>query len=178
VEYTFLNGVYQQATAAGVAAKCRGLVTAAAAGANAVDASGAELGKSLIDQLMRAMAAGGALFTNMVCFVNAYQKQKLSEIYGYAPTDREVGGVNIKQIETDFCEMGVVWAPMMPADSLLIADLAVCQPVFNPVPGKGALFIESLSKSGASDSRQIYGQLGLDYGPREYHGAITDLASA
>ncbi len=176
VEYTFLNGVYQQASDAGTAAKCRGIITACAS--NAVDAVGAALDKDLIDQLMRTMADNGAQFTNVVCFVNALQKQKLSALYGYAPADRRVGGVNIKQIETDFCEMGVVWAPQVPAGTLLVADLDVCHPVFNPVPGKGALFIEDLSKTGASDSRQIYGQIGLDYGPEEYHGVINNLATS
>jgi hypothetical protein len=61
---------------------------------------------------------------------------------------------------------------------LLIADLAVCSPVFLPVPEKGVLFYEELSKTGASEKGQIYGQIGLDYGPEEYHGTITSLATS
>lgn len=175
-EYTFLNGQYQQATSAAVAAKSRGIITACST--NTVNASSAALSKALIDQLLRTMAGNGAEFVNPVIFVNAFQKQKISEIYGYAPQDRNVGGYNIKQIETDFAILGIVWAPQVPAATLLIADLSTCSPVFLPVPEKGVLFYEELSKTGASESGQIYGQIGLDYGPEEYHGTITSLATS
>lgn len=175
-DYTFLNGAYQQATNAGVAAKCRGIITACST--NTVGASSATLDKALVDQLLRTMAGNGAEFVNPVMFVNAFQKQKLSDIYGYAPQDRNIGGYNINQIETDFAILGVVWAPNVPAATLLIADLSVCSPVFLPVPEKGVLFYEELSKTGAAEKGQIYGQLGLDYGPEEYHGTITSLATS
>jgi hypothetical protein len=175
-EYTFLNGAYQKATNAGVAAKCRGIITAATT--NTVAAGAAALSKSMIDQLLRTMAANGSEFINPVILCNAFQKQKLSDIYGYAPQDRNVGGYNINQIETDFAVLGVVWAPQVPTSTLLIADLAVCAPVFLPVPEKGVLFYEELSKTGAAEKGQIYGQLGLDYGPEEYHGTITGLATS
>ena len=129
VDYTFLNGAYQQATAANVAAKTCGIITAATT--NTVNAASATLSKALLDQLLRTMAANGAEFVNTVIFVNAFQKQKISDIYGYAPQDRNVGGYNIKQIETDFAVLGIVWAPNVPAATLLIADLAFCSPVFS-----------------------------------------------
>jgi len=175
-EYTFLNGTYQQSTDATTAAKCRGIITAATT--NTVAAGAAALSKGMIDQLLRTMAANGSEFINPVILCNAFQKQKLSDIYGYAPQDRNVGGYNINQIETDFAVLGVVWAPHVPAATLLIADLAVCAPVFLPVPEKGVLFYEELSKTGAAEKGQIYGQLGLDYGPEEYHGTITGLATS
>ena len=176
IDYTFLNGAYNQATDAVTAAKTRGVITAATT--NTVAAAAATLSKALIDQLLRTMAANGAEFLNTVIFVNAFQKQKVSDIYGYAPEDRNIGGYNIKQIETDFAILGIVWAPNVPAATLLIADLAVCSPVFLPVPDKGVLFYEELSKTGASEKGQIYGQIGIDYGPEEYHGTITNLATS
>lgn len=176
IEYTFLNGTYQQATAAGVAAQTRGIIPAC--GTNTVNANSAALSRTLVNTLIATMAGNGAEFINPVIFCNAFQKQKISEIFGYAPTDRNIGGLNIKQIETDFAIMGVVWAPFVPASTLLIADLAVCSPVFLPVPNKGVLFYEELSKTGASESGQIYSQIGLDYGPEEYHGTITTLATS
>lgn len=173
-DYTFLNGAYQQAINAGVAAKTRGIITACTT--NTVDCQAAALSKPLIDQLLRAMAANGAEFVNPVVFANALNKQRISSIYGYAPQDRNIGGVNVSQIETDFAMIGVVWAPNVPASKLLIADLAFCSPVFLPVPGKGVLFYEELSKVGAAEKGQIYGQIGIDYGPEEYHGTLTNLA--
>lgn len=176
VEYTFLNGTYSQATSAAIAAKCRGIVTATTT--SKVNASSATLTKALFDQLLRTMAAAGSQFINPVVFCNAFQKQKLSDIYGYAPQDRNVGGTNIKQIETDFAMLGVVWAPQMTTSVLLIADLAFCSPVFLPVPNKGVLFYEELARTGASEKGQIYGQIGLDYGPEEMHGQLYGLATS
>lgn len=175
-DYTFLNGTYAQSTSAAVAARTRGIITACTT--NTVGASSAQLSKALMDQLLRTMAGNGAEFINPVVFCNAYQKQKLSDIYGYAPQDRNVGGYNITQIETDFAMLGIVWAPNVPAATLLIADLSVCSPVFLPVPEKGVLFYEELSRTGASEKGQIYGQIGFDYGPEEYHGTITSLATS
>ena len=176
VDYTFLNGQYAQATSAVVAAKSRGIITASLS--NTVAAGGADLSKPLMDTLLRAMATNGAEFVNVVILCNAFQKQKLSDIYGYAPQDRNVGGYNINQIETDFAILGVVWAPNVPVGTLLIADLSVCSPVFLPVPEKGVLFYEELSKTGAAEKGQVYGQIGLDYGPEEYHGTITGLSTS
>jgi hypothetical protein len=175
-EYTFLQGAYQQATSAAVAAKTRGITSAVST--NSVNASAADLSKGLIDTLMRTMANNGAEFVNPVCFCGALQKQRFSDIYGYAPEDRNIGGVNIKQIETDFAIVGIVWTPYMAANEVLIADLAFCSPVFLPVPEKGVLFYEELAKTGASERGQIYGQIGLDYGPEEFHGLITNLSTS
>jgi hypothetical protein len=176
VEYTFLVGSYQLATGAGVAAKTGGIASLATT--NTVAAGAATLTKSMVDTLLRTMAGNGAVFNNMVLFCNAFQKQKLSDIYGYAPEDRNVGGVNIKQIETDFCMLGIVWAPKITTSVVLLADLSVCRPVFCPVPDKGVLFYEELARVGASEAGQIYGQIGLDCGPEEYHGTITGLATS
>jgi len=176
VDFTFLNGAYVQATAANVAARTRGIITGAVT--NTVDGGAVQLSKDLIDTLLRTMANNGSEFLNPVIFCGAFQKQRISSIYGYAPEDRNVGGVNIKQIETDFAILGIVWAPNVPAASLLVADVAFCTPVYLPVPDKGVLFYEELSKTGASEDGQIYGQVGLDYGPEEMHGTITNLATS
>ena len=176
VETTFLAGAYVQATDVSTAARSRGLVTACTT--NTVAAGTAPLTKALIDQLLRTMAGNGAPFQNAVIFCNAFQKQKLSNIYGYAPEDRNVGGVNIKQIETDFGMLGIVWAPFMTTSALLVAELSVCKPVFCEVPGKGVLFRDKLAKTGAADTEMIYGQIGLDYGPEEYSGTVTGLTTS
>lgn len=175
-EFTFLQGAYQAATDAGTAAKTRGIITGTTT--NAVAAASADLAKTQIDELLRTMSGNGAIFQDTVIFVNALQKQRLTNIYAYAPEDRNIGGVNIKQVETDFAVLGVIYAPYMPTDTFLVAEMSVCYPVFVPVPGKGVLFYEELAKTGASEKGQIYGQLGLDYGPEEYHGKITGLSTS
>lgn len=176
VDYTFLNGAYQQATAANVAAKNRGIITAATT--NTVAAGAASLSKSLINQLLRTMAGNGSRFRQPVLFCNAFQVQKISDIYGYAPMSTTVGGVAVSEVITDFCRLSVVYAPNVPAATVLVADMAVVRPVFCEVPGKGVLFYEPLSKAGASESGQLFGLIGLDYGPEEFHGTITGLATS
>lgn len=175
VEKTFLHGAYQRATGVGVAPKTRGIVTAITT--NSVNASSAALTTTLMDTLLRTMAATGSEFTTPVVFANAFLVQKLSSLYGFAPEDREIGGVAVKKIITDFCMLDVVWAPQMDTNTLLIADMAVCRPVFCEVPDKGLLFYEELAKTGAAESGQIFGIIGLDYGPEEYHGKLTSVAN-
>jgi len=175
-EYSFINGAYQKATTAAIAAKTRGIL--AACTVNAIAASGAAFSKALFNALLREMAANGAVFVNMVLLCNAFQKQAITDLYGYAPADRKVGGVSVDVLLTDFAQIGVVWAPQMPTDSIALVDMSVVSPVFCPVPGKGLIFYEALSKSGAAESGQIYGQVGLDHGPAAYHGKLTGLKNS
>ncbi|KNY26334.1 SU10 major capsid protein [Pseudobacteroides cellulosolvens] len=174
VNYTFLNGTYQIATNAGVANKTRGMIELCSTG-NTVDAASAELSKELIDSLLLEMFTNGASFKNMVLFCNGYQKQRISNAYGYAPMDRAIGGLNIKQIETDFGNIGVQLDRFMPAGTIGIFDMSVIAPVFQPVPNKGNLFYEELAKTGAAESGQIFGQIGLAHGASFMHGTITNL---
>jgi hypothetical protein len=176
MEYTFINGAYQRSTAANVANKTRGL--SAAITSNVTACGSATLTKDMIDGLVKTMADAGAPFTNPVILVNAFQKQKLSALYGYAPMDRAVGGLNIEVIETDFARIPVKYVPQMPTTGLIIADIAYISPVFLPVPQKGVLFYEEMARTGAGVTGQIYGQIGLAYGPETYHGELTGLASS
>jgi len=180
IEDTILKGTYQVATDGNTANKTRGLLAVASlAGGTNIAAVGAALSKDLMQQLFRGMFANGAMFKDPVIFVNGLQKQVLSDIYGYAPESRTVGGVSIPQIETDFGNIGIAPAHrFMPTDDLLLADMSVINPVFQPVPNKGNFFYEDLSKTGASESGQIFGKFGLDHGPSFALGAITDLAIA
>lgn len=184
VEFSFLNGEYQIATAANVANKTRGMFELCNSGAGtSIDAASAALSKALLDQLFREMADNGAYFGKMVLFCGAYQKQMITNLYAEQfkanmQTTQNVGGMNITEIETDFFKMGVVWDRFVPADSILIADMAHIAPVFQAVPGKGVLFQEDLAKNGASERVQIYGQIGLAHGPAFLHGAITGLAAS
>lgn len=180
VEYSFINGTFQKATSATVANKTRGMLELAAT-ASTVDASSTALTVDMIKALMLEMADNGAYFNNMILFAGAKQKQAITSLYekqlGYNQgAARNVGGMNVTEIETDFCKLGIVWDRFMPNDSILIADVAHIAPVFQAVPGKGVLFEEELAKVGASDRIQIYGQIGLAHGPAFLHGSITGLA--
>lgn len=173
LDYSMLNGTYQEGSDATTAAKMRGLANAIST--NATATSGATLTKALMDSMFATMATSGAIFENVVVFCNAFQKQKISDIYGYAPTDRNVGGVNIKTIETDFGVVGIAYDPNVATDDVYAVEMSVCSLVYVPFDGKLMIF-EDLAQTAASKKGQWYAQIGLDYGAEEYHGSLTGLA--
>lgn len=175
MEFTCFQGEYQIATNAGVANKTRGIIAAASTNTNA---SSAALSQSLMDATLLAAWNAGARFVNPVIWCGGFQKQKLSKIYGYAPADRNIGGVAIDTIETDFGRFGVMLSKFVPAGTLVIADMPFIKPVFQPVPEKGNFFYEMLSKTGASEKGQVYGQWGLAHGPGFMHAVISSLATS
>lgn len=179
VEYTFLNGTYAKAGDVSEANKTRSMLELCSTGTT-IDAGSAALSLDLLKQLFKAMADAGANFGNMVLFCGSTQKQKITDLYekqlGYnAAAPRNVGGMNIQKLETDFFEMGICYDPFMAADKILIADVSACAPVFQDVPGKGVLFLEDLARTGAAEKKQIYGEIGLAHGPAFLHGSITGL---
>lgn len=178
VEYSFINGKYQAATAANVPAKTRGMIEAATS--NVVDAGNAALTTDMLDDLVRIMADNGAPFTTPVLLAGSKKRQQISKLYKdsdkFSSQDRNIGGVTVKSLIFDFVELGIVWCPNMPQDAILIADMSYIFPVFLPVPGKGYLFYEELAKKGAAEEGQLYGQIGLYYGPEAAHGKIANLA--
>lgn len=178
MNYTFINGVYQAATDAATAAKTRGIIPATTT--NAVAAGSVDLSKDLMDSLFRTMAANGAVFTQPVIFASALDVQRLNNLYGFAPQDVSVGGTNVSVLIAPFVgRVGVVWDIDVPAGTLICVDMSVCSPVHNTVVGKGeGLFYEDLSKTGAADAGNLYGQFGLNYGEETYHGKITGLTTS
>jgi hypothetical protein len=173
INYTFLNGAFQDATSAAVAWKTRGLITACSS--NTVAAGSASFYAPHLEKLLETMAASGADFEDMAIYAGAFQINEIGREYGLAPLDRQVGGVAIERIVTPVCELAVRYDPFVPAGTMLVADKAKCRPIALPVPGKGVLFVEELTKAGAGEAEQIYGQIGLDYGSERYHGKITGL---
>lgn len=174
LDYSLLNGTYQAASDTATAAKTRGLVTAISS--NTVDASSADLSKDMINQLLISMK-GYSDLDMPVMLGGPFQKTQISDIYGFAPQDRQIGGVNITQVVTDFGSFGYVECLQMAASTLVIADASKLKIVYCPV--KGQLIVdEPLAKTGASDKGQIYFQAGLDYFNEKFHGKITNLTTS
>lgn len=114
------------------------------------------------------LIVGGAL---KVMISNEYSNSGALE-----PRDRYVGGVNIGNLVTDFGDIGIVMDRYMPAETALLADMSVVRSVVLPIPGRGAFFAEPLAKTKATDSVQIYGEIGLEYGPESFHGKLTAIS--
>lgn len=175
--YTFLHGAYAAVTNNTTAVKTRGVVTAITTNAIA-QTSTPQLTKAMLDELFLKCADNGMDFANAALFVNGYNKQIVSGMYGdYAEQDRNIGGKNIKQIETDFGNVMVVYEPTM-AGTVALLDMGKIQPVAKDIPNKGQLFYEPLSKVGAGEQGQIYGELGIDYANEAFHGKITGLKAS
>jgi|TARA_B100000902_G_scaffold69920_1_gene75708 hypothetical protein len=180
IEHSFIQGTYVADTNITTARKTRGMLAAVAT--NEVAGGAAALTQAKVESALKKMADSGAPFEMPVIFANAFQKQKLSSIYSsalaLAPRDRNIGGVNITTIETDFGEVGIVFERHIPADDVLIADLAFLKPVFLDIPGKGHFFVEPLAQTGAAYKYQVYGEVGLEYGPEQFHAKITNLSTS
>lgn len=133
----------------------------------------ADLSKSNIDNLVRTMFDAGAPLRQPIIFSGSFNKQAFSTIYGYAPESRSVGGLNIQQVETDFGTYGIVVDRHLKTSEIYLLDLSVMAPVFMEIPNKGAFFVEPLAKTGSYELNQLYGEIGLEYGPELWHGKIT-----
>lgn len=192
-DYSFLQGSYTAASTSATNTTTRGLKNAITT--NTVAAGSQKLSKEMIEELVREMIASGALWQNVAFLGNSFQIQMLSDIYGYAPMDRNVGGVAIDRFLVPGGPAGGVRAlfdPQMPTDEVYFVDLALCAPVFCPVPPSMDEVNESASYAlngldvayytkgtvAAKKGGFLYMQIGFDYGAEEMHGSITGLATS
>ncbi|MFF4779416.1 DUF5309 family protein [Microtetraspora fusca] len=183
VELSFLSGTYAKPATNATARKTRGVLTAISTNVNANGGTARALSKDIIDATLKTAFTNGAKLPQMstVFMVGPDQKVKLSGVYSAAtlnqPTQtRNIGGVAIDTLVTDFGVFGVMLNRWMPAGQIAIVDLSVCRPRFLNIPGKGLLFAEPLGKAGAATKYQLYGEIGLEYGPETYHALIKDLS--
>lgn len=183
VEKSFLSGVYAKPANNSTARTTSGVLTAVTTNVFANGGTGRAISKSIVDTALSNMYTNGAPLSgdNTVFMVGPGQKIALSNVYSAAPQlnqatyTRNIGGVAIDTIVTDFGVFGVMLNRWMPAGQVAVLDFSVLAPVFLEIPGKGHMFVEPLAKSGAYDLYQVYGEIGLEYGPENFHGLIKDL---
>lgn len=115
-------------------------------------------------------------------FVPSGQRRAVTKAYATAGVaaqqlvgTRNVGGVSVDTIITDFGTLNVAIDRALPPDALAVVSVEQIQPVFLAIPNKGVLFEEELAKTGASDKSQIYGEIGMKYGNERSHGLIRGL---
>jgi hypothetical protein len=185
MEFSCFQGVGVAPSINSTAVATRGLIatgsTDGAIQTNKIAGGTAALTVDMVDAMVASMATHGAPFTDPVIFVNAWQKKKLSKLYGWAPVAAPgsgIGGVNIEYIETDFARIPVMFAPKMLVSALACVEMSECKIAGWEVPGKGAVFIEPKAKTGAGEKYQLYAQLGLEYGEESHHGSIVALTYA
>lgn len=179
IEKAFLTGVFSQPTTNATPRKTRGLINAITTNTATTTHKAGELTEDeVLDLMQKVWTAGGIQESETrTVIVNATLKRALSRIFlkdaGYRHTDRNVGGVNLQTFETDFGTCNIMLSRLMPVDKLVVASLEQIKPAFLEVPGKGHLFAESLSKTGAAEKVQLYCETGLIYGNEKAHGVLT-----
>ena len=123
---------------------------------------------------------GDVISATIAC--NSSQKRNLTATYAaaYAKSDplagtRNVGGVNLTTIETDFGTLNIMLDRQLPQDALTIVSLEQLAPFFLEVDGKGHFFEEPLATVGSAKRSQLYGEIGLEYGNEKAHAQLRGL---
>lgn len=141
---------------------------------------GTTFAKGHLEDLMQDVYDNGGLAESATAtiMVGSTVKRKLSNVYVPDATNtrsRNVGGVNLQTLETDFGVLNVMLNRHMPNGAIAVVSLEQCAPRFAEVPGKGFMFLEPLSKTGAAEKDQLYGEIGLEYGNELAHGVLTGI---
>ncbi len=183
VEQSFLTGTYQKPADNTTPRKTRGIFSAVTTNVNANGGVARALSKAIVDATLKTAFDNGAKLpaASTVFMVGSAQKVALSNAYAIpalnqVTRDRTIGGVAVDTLVTDFGTFGVMLNRWMPAGQVGVVDLSVCYPVFLNIPGKGLLFTEELARVGAARKFQLYGEIGLEYGPELFHALIKDLS--
>lgn len=179
IEYSFLNGTGQDGTYDDVAYKTQGIIGAITT--NTASASSAPLSYWAVADLIKTIRTNGG-YGSLVLMANPVHILQLNADAAangltVAPASIERNGLRLRVLETPFGDLPIISNPMIAAGTALIFDPDVCAPVYLPVPGKGNFFLEELAKTGAAETYQLYGQIGLDFGAEWRHGKITSLAT-
>lgn len=178
VNYQFINGTKTIPVNNSSARLMGGLLEAIST--NEVTASGDLTAYDVNDAMQDIFDANGFEQGNMVMVVPSVQKMWLSKVYITASrleTSRNVGGVSVSQIVTDFGNLDIIIDNAMPTDTIMIINKAQVKPRILNIPGKGFLFVEPLAKTGSSDCYQLYGEIGIQWGNQLAHAKITGLTA-
>ena len=181
IEYTFINGVYQKANNDNTANKTRGLVSAITS--NVKDMGGKALGLWAIADLLKAVYESNAPTEGLALWCDAttmFQVNADAVANGLTivPAAREINGIRLSSLITPLGVVYLYLGECLPAGTATLLNLDVIAPVFQPVPGKGNFFLEELAKTGAGETYQLFGQIGLDHGPEWYHGKFTGISQS
>ena len=96
------------------------------------------------------------------------------------PRDRNVGGVDIDTVVTPFGSIGmmVLDSNILGSNDAFIVDMSYVSPIFTNIPGKGTVFVRDIDQNdNARVAKAIYMEMGIDFGPPQYHLHIDEIAT-
>ena len=180
IEYTFINGKYAKATTDAEANKTRGLLTAITT--NVLDLAKKPLTYWLVAEGLKSIHDQGAKTDNIVLGVDATTMLQLNldaqqNNLTIVPLGREMNGIKLQTVVTPLGEVAVALFDTMPTGTAVLFDPSIMAPVHQMVPGKGNFFLEQLAKTGAGETYQIFGQIGLDHGPEWMSAKFTNIST-
>lgn len=179
VEKTFITGTFNNPPDNQTARRTRGLLEAITTNVMTTDKTAKTLDRDTILDLMQMAWDNGGIQESetRTVIVNSTLKRALTRVFitdaKYQEQTRNVGGVDLQTVETDFGRLNIMLDRYMPKDKMIVASLEQMAPCFMPIPNKGHFFVEPLAKTGASDKVQIYGEIGLKYGNERTHAVLT-----
>lgn len=180
LDYTLINGKYQEGTNNTTAWKSKGIID----GIAGTKTEYTDLSAALFSNAINAAFANGFVFEDgaLEMWVNPADLQLINNIYGNQngfglPSSRTEGGFAIKSIMTDFGMLDIDYDQYIPQGTLLILNMRQLAITEMDVPGKGTFFYEELARKGAAFNGQVYGQAGIDYGAAQKHILLTKSSS-
>lgn len=181
IEYTFINGTYNKATTDATINKTRGLVNAITTNVTAM--SSAPLGIWDIAEMVKKVYGQNAPTDGLCVWCDATTMFQINADAAQngltvVPASREINGIALSSVVTPLGTVYLYLGECLPSGTAFLLNLDVIRPVEQSVPGKGNFFLEPLAKTGAGDTYQIFGQIGLDYGPEWYHGKWTGISTS
>lgn len=178
MEYTFLNGVYAKAASDSTANKTRGMFPAITS--NVVAAENKPLTIWTLTNALKMIYGNDVPVNGLVAWLDAtslFQLNADAQNNGLTivPNDRTINGIQLSCVLTPLGKIYLQLGEFVPAGTAGIFNFDVIKPKLQNVPEKGNFFLEPLSKTGAGEKYQIFGQAGLDHGPEWFHAKITGL---
>lgn len=143
--------------------------------------AGALTGASVVDLLQTVWENGGIMESETATLMaNGFNKRGLTREFitdnNYREQSRNVGGLNVQTIETDFGRLNVVLNRHVKHNVIHVLSLEEMKVCWLATE-KGKFFAEPLAKVGAYERKQLYGEFGLRYGNEKKHGKIVGLTT-
>lgn len=180
IEKTFIQGTYAKATKDNEANKTRGMNEAITT--NVIAAAGAKLDIWLINDLLIKIRDNGGDISNLTIWADTISLNQInaSAVEAGVELGKEYSneyGIQVKDLLLPVGKTHIALGEFIPEGTVFAFNFDAIRPIEQPVPGKGNFFLELLSKKGAAEQYQLFGQIGLDYGNEKLHGKITGLST-